>query len=476
MKQLYVATISFICLVFSLADSTQAQGTSSKVVVIDAGHGGHDPGAIGITGVKEKDIVLKLALQLGTLIQKNHPNIKVVYTRKSDVFVELRDRTLIANNNKADVFISIHCNAVDKNNTAHGTESFVMGLDKSEANLAVAQKENAAILSEQNYEENYNGFDPSSPEAYIMFSMFQNKFLDESIKLAAAIQSEFKNKLKRHDRGVKQAPFLVLYRSTMPSVLVEAGFLSNKEEEAYLASAKGQTELVTAMYNGLSKMLQTKTIEVDFTGIDTSTVRSAGTKPNSTTETPASTSQNSVVYKVQFMFIPQKLEKNDPQLKNLPDIEIEKYGNGYKYTTGSFDTHAKAKELLVKVKEAGFKDAFIVALDKPTSITNPSKPTNDKTSSESTSSDNQVTYKVQFMSMPQKLAKNDPKLKGLPDIEIEQVGNTYRYTTGKCSTQTQADQLLEKTKNAGFKDAFIVCFNAKGERITLQQARDLENR
>ena len=487
MKLFYIATISFVCLLLSIIYIPQAQATQVKVVVIDAGHGGHDPGAIGITGVKEKDIVLKLALQLGALIQKNHPEIKVVYTRETDVFVELHTRTQIANKNKADVFISIHCNAVDRNSSAHGAESFVMGLDKSDANLAIAQKENASILSEQNYEDNYGGFDPSSPEAYIMFRMFQNKFLNESIKLAAAIQSEFSSKCKRQDRGVKQAPFLVLWRSAMPSVLVEAGFLSNSAEESYLASAKGQAELATAIYNGFAKLAETKIVEVDFTGIDTTAkpVILPVTKPNATA---SNSSQTSVVYKVQFMFIPQKLAKNDPKLKNLPDIEIEKLGSGYKYMAGNFDTHGKARELLTKAKNVGFTDAFIVAVDRPKTAVTPEttdtsafiitqkEKLSDVPASASVVSSSKVVYKIQFMTFSEKLATNNPKLKGLTDIEIKKSNNTYIYISGKYDTYGQAQQQLSNVKAVGFKDAFVVCYDINGVRITLQQARELENK
>lgn len=465
MKLFYVATISFIYLLLSIVYIPYVAATPVKVVVIDAGHGGYDPGAIGITGVKEKDVVLKLALQLGALIEKNHPEIKVIYTRKTDVFVELHRRVQIANNNKADIFISIHCNAVDKNSDVNGAETFVMGLDKSEANLAIAQKENAAILSEQNHESNYDNFDPSSPEAYIMFRFIQNKYLDQSTKLAAAIQTEFKSLCKRNDRGVKQAPFLVLWRSAMPSVLVEAGFMSNKAEESYLASTKGQAELATAIYNGFAKMVEAKTVEVDFTGIDT-TVQPSKTSSETKLNTTSNNSQTKVVYKVQFMFIPQKLEKNAPELKNLPDIELEKFGNGYKYTTGKFDTHEEARTLLTKVKEAGFKDAFLVSQDVKQEVK--SNPMQTQSSV--------VTYKIQFMTLAKELKKNDPQLKGLSDIEIKKSNNGYIYTSGKCSTYSQAQKMLSTAKEAGFKDAFIVCYDTKGGKITLQQARELENK
>ena len=493
MKLSYVATLSFIYLLFfSITGISKMEASPIKVVVIDAGHGGKDPGAIGITGVKEKDVVLKLALQLGNLIEKNHPEIKVVYTRKTDVFVELHQRTQIANDNNADLFISIHCNAVDKNSGVHGAETFVMNLDKSDANLAIAQKENAAILKEQNHEANYGGFDPSSPESYIIFSLYQNKYLDESIKLAAAIQSGFKTMCKRQDRGVKQAAFLVLWRSAMPSVLVEVGFLSNKEEEMYLSSAKGQTELATAMYNGFAKMADKKTIEVDFSGVDTTT-KPAKIEPEVKPNPNVNNAQTDKIYKVQFMTTPLKLDKNDPKLKGLPDVEIIAAGNDYRYTTGKCTTQVQASELLKKTKEVGFKDAFIVTVfeaktetkpkTKPeikqeTKPATPEKPiveTPKETKPVVETSSSEVIYKIQFMAYPQKLEVNNPKLKGLPDIGIEPYENTFRYTSGKYNTYSQAKEALINVKEK-FKDAFIVCYNSEGKRITLKEAQSLENK
>ena len=481
MKLLYVATLSFIYLLFfSITGISKVEASPIKVVVIDAGHGGKDPGAIGITGVKEKDVVLKLALQLGNLIEKNHPEIKVVYTRKTDVFVELYQRAQIANDNKADLFISIHCNAVDKNSGVNGAETFVMGLDKNDANLAIAQKENAAILKEQNHEANYGGFDPSSPESYIIFSMLQYKYLDESTKLAAAIQTGFKTICERQDRGVKQAAFLVLWRTAMPSVLVEAGFLSNKEEETYLASAKGQAELATAMYNGFAKMADKKAIEVDFTGVDTTT-KPAKVEPEVKPNTNVNNAQTDKIYKVQFMTTPLKLDKNDPKLKRLPDVEIVAVGNDYRYTTGKCTTQVQASELLKKTKEVGFKDAFIVTVFEAKMETKPLIP--EKTIVETPKetkpvveiSSSKIVYKIQFMAYPQKLETNNPQLKELPDIGIEPYENTFRYTSGKYNTYSQAKEALINVKEK-FKDAFIVCYNSEGKRITLKEAQELESK
>lgn len=217
-----------------------------KTVVIDAGHGGHDIGCSG-THSYEKDVTLALALQTGKLIEDNFPDVKVIYTRKTDVFISLLERANIANKAKADLFISFHCNA-NKNKAAYGAETYAMGLHVSEANLNVAKRENEVILLEENYEKNYDGFDPSSTEAYIIFSLYQNVNIDKSLYLASKVQEQFTQKLKRYNRGVKQAGFIVLYKTNMPSILIESGFLTNKEEEEFLTSAEGQENIAKSVY------------------------------------------------------------------------------------------------------------------------------------------------------------------------------------------------------------------------------------
>lgn len=218
-------------------------------LVIDAGHGGKDPGARG-KYVCEKDIVLKLALQLASKIKKDSPNIRVILTRASDEFIELNERSEIANRKKADLFVSLHCNAAPKSSVVHGTETFAMGLHKSNENLEVAKRENAVILQEENYQQTYKGYNPKSPLAHIMLSNFQNAYLTNSLGLADRIEKQFK-KSGRSSRGVKQAGFIVLWKAAMPAVLVEAGFLSNRTEEEYLDSDKGQDEITDSILNAI---------------------------------------------------------------------------------------------------------------------------------------------------------------------------------------------------------------------------------
>lgn len=221
-------------------------GNKIDVIVIDPGHGGKDPGTMG-RNLKEKDVALKISLKLGAYIEKNFPDIKVIYTRKDDRYIDLADRPILANNEEADLFICIHANAVSGAN-AYGTETYVMGMQRSEGNMEVAQRENAVMLLDENYKERYEGFDPNSPESYILFSLTQSAFLESSLKFAQKVESQFKNRVGRYSRGVRQAGFWVLWKTAMPSVLVEVGFLTNPTEEAYLGSSKGQDEIASGIF------------------------------------------------------------------------------------------------------------------------------------------------------------------------------------------------------------------------------------
>ncbi len=217
-----------------------------RKVIIDAGHGGKDPGTHGVFS-KEKHVALKIALKLGEIIKENLDDVEVIYTRKDDTFIELHDRANIANKNDADLFISIHCNSIS-NPKVKGTESWVMGLHTSERNLNVAKRENSVILLEEDYKTNYEGFDPNSPESHILFSLYQSAYLDNSLRLAQNIENQFKTRVGRHSRGVKQAGFVVLYMTAMPSVLVEVGFLTNDKEERDLNDQLQQTYIASGIF------------------------------------------------------------------------------------------------------------------------------------------------------------------------------------------------------------------------------------
>jgi N-acetylmuramoyl-L-alanine amidase len=235
--------------------STNAPRRDNRVrtVVIDAGHGAHDNGCSGRFS-KEKDVALKVALELGKQIEENLPDVKVVYTRKSNVFVELIDRAGIANKNNADLFISIHCNSGPA--VAYGTETFTMGLHTSEGNLKVAKRENSVILKEEGYKENYDGFDPNSPQSHILLSLRQSAYMDNSLRFAQKVEHQFENKVSRKSRGVKQAGLIVLWKSAMPSVLIETGFLTNPAEEKYLNDKLGQSYIASGIYRAFKEYKQ----------------------------------------------------------------------------------------------------------------------------------------------------------------------------------------------------------------------------
>jgi N-acetylmuramoyl-L-alanine amidase len=222
-----------------------------RKVVIDAGHGGHDPGTHG-KKYKEKDIALNIALKVGRYIEDNVKDVSVIYTRKDDTYIPLDQRADIANKNKADLFISIHVNSIP-NNVTYGTETWVMGVHKTESNLEVAKRENSVILLDEDYKEKYEGFDPNSTESYILFSLTQDAYLESSLKMAEKVEGQFQKRVGRNSRGVKQAGFVVLYKTAMPSVLVETGFISNRDEEDYLGSEKGQDLIASGIYRAFKE-------------------------------------------------------------------------------------------------------------------------------------------------------------------------------------------------------------------------------
>lgn len=253
MKNIVCVLLTVIFLGLSGFNTAERTDYKVRTVVIDAGHGGKDIGCNGRIS-REATIALKVALELGAEIEANMPDVKVIYTRKTNVFVELIDRAGIANKNNADLFISIHCNAGPA--AAYGTETYTMGLHKTEGNLQVANRENSVILKEENYEKNYDGFDPRSPESHILMSLNQSAHMDNSLRFAQKVQHNFKTKVGRVSRGVKQAGFLVLWKSAMPSALIEVGFLTNPTEEKYLNDKLGQTYIASGIYKAFKDYKQ----------------------------------------------------------------------------------------------------------------------------------------------------------------------------------------------------------------------------
>lgn len=366
--------IILLVLTIQLPFSVSAQKV--KKVVIDAGHGGHDSGAVGKNS-KEKDIALSIALKTGRMIAANLNDVEVIYTRKTDVFVELFRRAKIANEAKADLFISIHCNA-NPSTSPFGSETYVMGLHKTQANLAVAQLENASILLEEDYHVQYDGFDPKSPEGYIFFSMLQDAYLEQSLSLASNVQKHIKENLDIFNRGVKQAGFLVLYKTTMPSVLIETGFISNLHDEKILNSDDGQNKLAMSIYRAVRdyKSAVEKEIPVsDNTVKDTSAALSEAENPVSgkidTVTNAGSTNTNPMaaesatsrkpVFKVQFYLSDKKLKTDAAVFKGLSDVSYYQHQGKYKYTTGNEKTPEDAQKLIRTLESKGFKGSFVVA-------------------------------------------------------------------------------------------------------------------
>lgn len=266
MKNIVVTLSLTLLILMSAFTAVDKRDLRINTVVIDAGHGGKDSGTSGISS-KEKDIALKIALELGKTIQQYLKDVKVIYTRSTDKFIKLEERASIANKNGADLFISIHCNSLPedtsekKKQSIYGTETYIMGMHTSEANFEVSKRENAVILMEEGDKEVYEGFDPNSPESYILFSLYQSAYLENSLRLADKIEHQFKDRVKRKSRGVRQAGFWVLYRTSMPSVLVETGYLSNNREEKYLNDAYGQTLIAS----GLFRAFRDYKIEIEST-------------------------------------------------------------------------------------------------------------------------------------------------------------------------------------------------------------------
>ncbi|THD66754.1 N-acetylmuramoyl-L-alanine amidase [Robertkochia marina] len=350
-----------LCVSLSFANTTnEDSGGKVFTVVLDAGHGGHDPGNLG-NGFKEKDIALNIVLKIGKMLEQN-PSIKVVYTRKTDVFVDLKERGNIANKAKADLFISVHCNS--HGSSAHGTETWVLGLNGNKYNMEVAKKENSVIYLEEDYELNYAGYDINSPESLIGLTMMQEEYLDQSILLADAIQDNFENRLKRKNRGVKQNIFVVLLQTYMPSVLVETGFLTYRPEGQYLNSAQGQNEMAQAVSQAVFTY---KNMVEGFVGDDFSYEVSAeeGSVPQVSEETATrellSDPDHEVVFKVQIAASSRELELEPFNFNGLNELSMEKAGDLYRYFYGASHSWEEAQELQRTAAAKGFPSCFIVA-------------------------------------------------------------------------------------------------------------------
>jgi N-acetylmuramoyl-L-alanine amidase len=479
----------------------QANNFVLKTIVIDAGHGGKDPGAIGPGKVQEKDVALVVALKLGDYIQKAHPDVKVIYTRKSDVFLELHERAEIANKNKADLFIAIHCNASTNPDVA-GSSSYVLGLHRTEANLEVAKRENAVINLEEDKDKNYE-FDPNSPEGHIIMSMKQNAFLDQSIEFASKAENQLENYAKRKSMGVKQAGFYVLYKTAMPSILAEIGFISNPDEEKFLNSVKGQDLIASALYNSFKDYKK----ELEGSEGEQFAYEQAVEKQKETATTPVKpATEDKPVEQVKEVVkpaatTPQAVPTNAVKVSGGAIIRkpIENANGGGKAEGLPASLASKVEDVKPIYVRPSNLDPFDTSSmgkpNKPIAEVKTEKPSTPKAETESKPvksspevvavpksslvpdhvTESGIVLKVQLFALKGELKDYDKisKLFG-NELSGEQLPNGFtRYYGGKVKTMAEAQKLLEKAKAAGYNAAFIAGFK-DGTRLSTDQVSALQ--
>jgi N-acetylmuramoyl-L-alanine amidase len=481
--------------------------TSITRVVIDAGHGGKDPGTIGKKS-QEKNIALQVALKLAEEIRKECKGVTVICTRTTDEFIELHERAEIANRSKADLFISIHCNANPKH-TFHGAETYIMGLHRTEANLEIAKLENAAILMEPDYSVNYNGFDPNSDESYITFTLFQNAYLEQSTRFASYVQDEMKDRVGMDDRGVRQAGFLVLYKTTMPSVLIETGFLSNPEEEKFLISQKGQEYISGAICRAFRRFkAKLEGNGKEMAALNTSSNTHPAGKENPPKE-PSATEQKETKpdtkSPVKDSATPPMTGKETSSLKDTGKTEPnpgvkpavkdslrpKEKANGSSSPAGGVKPKpASAKKIppanTAKPKEPTEKTQRTDTVNRSGGIaaktgakeTAPVKPGVKPSAKPKEIPARQeaapplVVFRVQVATSSKELSVHSKKFEGLPQVWKYQHQGLYKYTIGREISLEAIAPVLEQAKSKGYSDAFIVAFRGS-ERITVAEAKKL---
>ena len=486
-----------------------------RTVVIDPGHGGIKPGARGSRSL-EKDITLSVATKFGKLIQDNYPDVKVIFTRTTDVDISLAERAHIANRNKADLFISVHANS-HPTSTPTGVETFVMGLSESKANLEVAKKENADILLEADYKNNadYSGFDPNAPETYVMLAMFQNAFIDKSLNFAQAIQNQYKQNLKTINRGVKQAELYVLYKTTCPSVLTEIGFISNPAEESFMLSDQGQAKIAVSLFNAF---MTYKASEEGTAKLSNPVINLEGYGDKAAKEEPAKEPVEEPAGKPVAAQPEQpapvavaESAKPAPEVVEAPvqPVTVAEPAKPAPEVVAEAtpapepaEAAAPAKADTVVPVEVPASAAITakptpsVALPKPVAESKPapkpepkpaspkpsqtspdSKPSQtSKPSNPSTPGKAGIVYRVQFCSAQRQLKVGDPDLQGIKDIHYVKNGKYYVYSAGDYATVQEARQRCKKIQTTtSFRDAFVIAIY-RGERISLEQAAQIESK
>ncbi len=454
MNRLLILLLSaFLFISTSFVEAPRGNGYFIRTVVIDAGHGGHDSGCLG-SSAKEKHVALAIALKMGKMIEERFPDIKVIYTRKTDVFIPLFERAEIANRSKADLFICIHCNSDGKKKAAFGVETYVMGLHKSDDNLNVAKRENSAILLEDNYKKQYDGFDPNSPEANIIFSLYQNQFINQSLSFASKVQNQIDEYAGRYNRGVKQAGFLVLYKTTMPSVLIETGFLTHNQEEKFLDSEKGQNSIATCIFRAFKEYK-----------LDIEDVADSDTAPVKTTVEKA----EPIVVKNDTT----KIESKEPV------IEVENKNNSGAKNVVKADTANSSAGSSVKANETNTATISIQNKTKPdtvkpnsTVIVKAATVPKAKTNVPENEAKSKVYFSVQI-GASNNAAKDLPKYIHIKDVySVKGADGFVRFLVGKYTLLEDARNRQSDLKKDGFKDAFVAAYNGE-QRITVNEAVEL---
>lgn len=439
-----------------------AQSSEKKFkLVIDAGHGGEDPGCPGKKS-KEKTVTLNVALKLGKLISDNYDDVQVIYTRKTDVFVEVYKRAVIANNNHADLFVSIHCNGAE-NKSAHGVETWVMGLEKSGANMEVAKRENAAILKEKNFENNYEGFNPNSPEANVIFSLHTSAYMNHSIMLADKVQRNLVRNTHLVDRTVKPGGFWVLYKVAMPSILIELGFISNAVEEEYLIKPSSQDVMAVSIYNAFVEYRNA----LDGTNKPLLPLPKAGEREKADDGVAADPVKPAPKQDAGVAADPVK-----PQPKADAGVAAEPVKPAPKQDAGvaadPVKPQPKADEGVAAdpVKPAPKADAAVAAEPAKPAPQTEAKPAPQTPAS--TAVQHNIRFRVQIAAIPENVSVTDSRFKKMKDVRKFQEGKLWKYTSGNATTMEEAQEILKAVKPY-FADAFIIAFDGD-TKIPVSQA------
>ena len=476
MKRILFGLVIMISPIF-LAYKEDVKSFSITKVVIDAGHGGHDAGCLGSSS-KEKEVTLAVALKLGKYIEENFNDVKVIYTRKTDVFVELHERASIANTNKADFFICIHCNSGPKE--AIGAETYVMGLHKTEDNLSVAKRENASIMMEENYKSNYEGFDPNSPESYIAFSLYQHAFMSQSLSFASKVQSQLKEKTGRSSRGVKQAGFLVLYRTTMPSVLIETGFLTNSNEEKFLTTGQGQDQIASAIFRAFRDYKLEKDGLVKHTGASKPVAVSQNNDnpalaPVLVSKNPISAIPPNKVDTSTHKTLSKEKIANHKEIISKSKVEkgnAEKIGEKQKPEKDKM-VIAKGNEVSKNQNSESAKSKVEPSTVKPLSPIVESHVDTVSRSLNVVKADTKIlfTYSIQIGITSKPMPLGSEFFKGIDKSRIFSENSTdgIKYTVGNTRKLSEAISIQSEMRNKGFSGAFVVAYK-NGKRIPLAEA------